>query len=544
MKAKKIFKGMTAAAIAAVLAASMVPMTAFAAVTSESKTITVNTASGYENVTGSWTAYKVATATPNGNAYDYEWVTSLDTIVTSLPTIAEISNTTWTDAQTKALAAKITKALNDNSTFANNLTQYTKALGTTDNLEPGYYVFVITATKDNGGVKEGLIIEPVLREVSDKNFTNVTAKFKTVTVDKSITGITDGSKDASGNIAEGTADSVVSYEIKADFPTYDDDVKTSGSIEDFIIADQPGANLSIITSTIKVYEKNGSTEIPATSESGANYTLDSADTNASYGGKNSGTGFKITFDDAYVLNNQGSGIVVKFDATIAGTGAIETAIPNDVQLDYGNNYSTGGGKVTLKDETDVYKTQLKVAKTKSDSSALAGAGFKIYSADIIRVGEEYKKITDIADFSTNYTTDTDGFIYAKSDTNKATVLNQLVGNEKVTTDVNNILTWNLPAGKYIIHESTVPTNYKQAENREVTITATANREATAYTYTKTGLNDDTTNTATIINYEGQTLPGTGGVGTTIFTIAGVGVVLVAGAMLVVYMRKRRTEDEE
>ena len=31
MKAKKIFKGMTAAAVAAVLAASMVPMTAFAA---------------------------------------------------------------------------------------------------------------------------------------------------------------------------------------------------------------------------------------------------------------------------------------------------------------------------------------------------------------------------------------------------------------------------------------------------------------------------------------------------------------------------------
>lgn len=31
MKAKKIFKGMTAAAVAVVLAASMVPMTAFAA---------------------------------------------------------------------------------------------------------------------------------------------------------------------------------------------------------------------------------------------------------------------------------------------------------------------------------------------------------------------------------------------------------------------------------------------------------------------------------------------------------------------------------
>lgn len=47
---------------------------------------------------------------------------------------------------------------------------------------------------------------------------------------------------------------------------------------------------------------------------------------------------------------------------------------------------------------------------------------------------------------------------------------------------------------------------------------------------------------TIVNIKGQTLPGTGGMGTIIFTVVGAGVVLVAGIMLIVYMKKRKIEE--
>ena len=38
------------------------------------------------------------------------------------------------------------------------------------------------------------------------------------------------------------------------------------------------------------------------------------------------------------------------------------------------------------------------------------------------------------------------------------------------------------------------------------------------------------------------LPGTGGMGTVLFTVGGAAVVLLAGALFVVYMRKRKVEE--
>ena len=110
MKAKKIFKGMTAAAVAAVLAASMVPMTAFAAaVTTDTQEITFN--SNVTNLT--YKIYQVATATvaAGGTAYDYTLVAPF-TDVAGYETIDKIAAVDSSDAAAKkdladALAAKV-----------------------------------------------------------------------------------------------------------------------------------------------------------------------------------------------------------------------------------------------------------------------------------------------------------------------------------------------------------------------------------------------------------------------------------------------------
>lgn len=88
MKAKKIFKGMTAAAVAAVLAASMVPMTAFAAapgyddLTAQAVTMPSTLSSAKYNV------YLVASAAhKTGDAsgvYEY----TLETGFTNVPGLA------------------------------------------------------------------------------------------------------------------------------------------------------------------------------------------------------------------------------------------------------------------------------------------------------------------------------------------------------------------------------------------------------------------------------------------------------------------------
>ena len=40
------------------------------------------------------------------------------------------------------------------------------------------------------------------------------------------------------------------------------------------------------------------------------------------------------------------------------------------------------------------------------------------------------------------------------------------------------------------------------------------------------------------------LPATGGMGTVLFTAGGIAVILMAGALFVVYMKKRNAEEEE
>ena len=48
----------------------------------------------------------------------------------------------------------------------------------------------------------------------------------------------------------------------------------------------------------------------------------------------------------------------------------------------------------------------------------------------------------------------------------------------------------------------------------------------------------------ILNEYNDALPATGGMGTVLFTVGGIAVVLMAGALFVVYMKKRNTEEEE
>ena len=50
--------------------------------------------------------------------------------------------------------------------------------------------------------------------------------------------------------------------------------------------------------------------------------------------------------------------------------------------------------------------------------------------------------------------------------------------------------------------------------------------------------------ATVLNELDDKLPATGGIGTVLFTAGGISIVLIAGALFVMYMKKRNAEDEE
>ena len=117
----------------------------------------------------------------------------------------------------------------------------------------------------------------------------------------------------------------------------------------------------------------------------------------------------------------------------------------------------------------------------------------------------------------------------------------------------------LNTGVYYVKEITAPNGYRVDEHVykvEITGTKLENGEYDG-TYTvkvdddnelsntvKVGDNTYTDNVPVlgIGNTPGLTLPGTGGIGTTLFTFGGIALILIAGVMFIVYTRKQKKQS--
>lgn len=232
----------------------------------------------------------------------------------------------------------------------------------------------------------------------------------------------------------------------------------------------------------------------------------------------SDSGFTVTFEDlkANYTHQQiyyNCKVVVEYTAELTDSATSGTdGNDNSVKLIYSNNpYYTGDGSdvptgETPEDTVVVFTYNLSVDKINESGNPLTGAGFELYKL------------------------------------NNETGEYDIIGEEVSGTDLTTFTWSGLGDGQYKLVESTTPAGYNTMEDMEFTISAAHDTEADEPTLTELTSTFGTTTLSTgtvegdITNYSGTTLPGTGGMGTTIFYI--VGAVLVMTAVVLLVTKKR------
>lgn len=239
--------------------------------------------------------------------------------------------------------------------------------------------------------------------------------------------------------------------------------------------------------------------------------------------------------------NKGKKVKVTYYAQVnknAETGGTS----NSAKLEYSNDPSTGG---TGESNPDVVKTptfDIKVHKYEhgKDKEYLANAIFQLHKDTpkgiIIKMEAE---------------SDNGKYTVAK-DQDKATVTDLKTAVDQIGNTGANLQIYGLAEGTYYLVETKAPEGFNEL-NGVVKIVITKNDTPTGYSISAevqdpeglgTGIVGTPLNTegnvVGIVNNRGTILPGTGGMGTVIFTVVGIVLILGVGASFVI-SRKRKAE---
>ncbi|MFR8123761.1 MAG: isopeptide-forming domain-containing fimbrial protein [Bifidobacterium adolescentis] len=220
---------------------------------------------------------------------------------------------------------------------------------------------------------------------------------------------------------------------------------------------------------------------------------------------------------------QGFTVEVIYNAHLNEKAAVNDASgstdnENSVNLEYSNNPNAEGlGKT---EDKTVYAFTFGITNKKVidsvDGDALAGAGFKLYTDE--GCTQEYKLVKD----------DTLGaYRPAKADETAVEMQSATDGTFPIK---------GLDAGIYYLKETTTPKGYTTAAVKTIKIDATHSINESGKP--QVTLSSDSTLDNKIVDKKGSTLPSTGGMGTVLLYVAGIAVFVLAGATLVMALRRR------
>lgn len=391
-----------------------------------------------------------------------------------------------------------------------------------DNLAAGYY---LVKDEDNsiGANKEDAYTNYIMEVVGA---VKVEPKSDVPTVEKKIV-----ENKAEKDATTAKVGDVVNFELTGTLPdNYADYTKYQYEFHDTL---SKGLTYN---GDVKVYVKNGEAETELASTS---YAVDPANKQTTTPTNSTAITVKFTdlkantvtgANEAAVTISKDSEIIVKYSATLNENAvAGEAGNTNTVNLVYSNNPNNTSTGTTKDDKATVYTFQLNVTKVDgtNNGTKLAGAKFKLY----------YE--TDNTKYYVKEVTD--------DNTIKSWTYTENEALELTTNNNGNITVKGLKEGTYYLEETEAPDGYnKLTAPVKVEIANDSTNIHKLDSVKADGVDgtvgdDKAIGTITIANNKGSTLPSTGGMGTKLFyTIGGI---LMAGAAIVLVVRKRRSDAE-
>lgn len=446
-------------------------------------------------------AYPIVTAKydKNGNFEGYENTYGLDDIEN--PTVDELSAI----AARNDLGEGTTLKLDGDSYVATELPVGMYLISVTGAESTVYNVAVASINYVNNKGENAITPGEVTMVTNGEAWVK---KSGVPTIDKYI-----GSTDINGNNVN--IGDTIKYTLDVTpIPNYE------GEFPKLNVVDTLGNGLDYVETSLKVNVVDGDTKTELTQ--GTHYTLGVA-------GREITVNFVVGGE--YKLNDHvGKKIEITYDATLNNSAALnENANPNDVVLNYTKDSKTQGNDGTDTDRTYTYTFEI-------DGIATGTTGI------ITKKGEDnFKDALPGAVFE----------LYRdKECTNK---YENDVFDGSVTSDgAGQLEMTGLAAGKYYLKEVAAPDGYSvNTHVFEVIISATHNADGTLKTWSVTI--DGTVAATFTINNDGPVevvkpgfdikntklanLPGTGGIGTTIFTIGGCLIMIVAAALFFASRKK-------
>lgn len=435
----------------------------------------------------------------------------------------------WTDITKKSTA------LGDNTGTVLNLVTNEAGKISVEDLSSGTYRFIETSVgADNKGyIMDGAATYEFKVEGNDVTYAGNTGTNITIPVTNDKPDMTKEVKNGSEwkHDADYSVGDKVPYRITVSVPA------NIAKLKKFALTDTP-TNLKDDVTSVKVTDKTGKTTIPAT----ATATAD-------------GNGFIIDFAPADLTTYAGQNIIVTYNAELLSTAVTTTAgNPNTATLEYSNkilpdtddesNPNKPGEPKTDKitDTAVVYTFQIQIEKKaeKADGTPLADVEFDLYKAvdagtagvatadEVKKAGldssKAWKKINE-----TSLKTNTEGKVSQSGLKNGEYYLV-----ETKTNETYNLLKAPVKVTLNIAYTTTTKAEYNIDETGKTTL---VKHEVEKTEFKNAAVASDGIQIQTVINKKGFTLPLTGGMGTVLFSVIGLALVL-AGVVVITASRKK------